>query len=134
MALKRIILDTNAYSAILKNDETICDYVSSNTLIGFSCFVIAELKFGFRLGKREEANLTNLKRFIEHLKLPVFQTTNQTIDHYIQIKEQLRKQGKPIPENDIWIAAQAEEYQCQVVTYDKHFENITGADYWPQNS
>ena len=43
---------------------------------------------------------------------------------YGNIKAELRKKGKPVPENDIWIAAIAQRYQLTIVTRDKHFKEI----------
>ena len=50
-------------------------------------------------------------------------------DRYAWIAAQLRKQGTPIPANDIWIAAQTMETGAELVTLDHHFENVQGLVY-----
>jgi len=43
---------------------------------------------------------------------------------YGNIKTTLRKKGKPVPENDIWIAAIAQRFNLILVSRDKHFKGI----------
>jgi tRNA(fMet)-specific endonuclease VapC len=50
----------------------------------------------------------------------------ETTFSYGAIKTALRKKGKPIPENDIWIAAIVLRHNLTVVTRDKHFKEIDG--------
>jgi len=50
----------------------------------------------------------------------------ETTRNYGRIKAQLRKKGKPIPNNDVWIAAIALQYDLTVVTRDKHFDQVDG--------
>ena len=45
---------------------------------------------------------------------------------YGVIKQALREKGRPIPENDIWIAAIAQQYGLTLVTRDDHFTAIDG--------
>ena len=59
-------------------------------------------------------------------EVTVLPITEDTSRHYAVIKNHLREQGKPIPENDIWIASIAKEYDIMLVTRDKHFDNING--------
>jgi predicted nucleic acid-binding protein len=63
--------------------------------------------------------------------LPLFDLLligRETARHYAEIRGELRSAGKPIPSNDIWIAALAKEYRCAVVSRDRHFEAIRGLD------
>ncbi len=50
----------------------------------------------------------------------------QTTINYGSIKATLRKNGSPIPENDIWIAAIAQRYELTLITRDGHFKKIVG--------
>lgn len=50
----------------------------------------------------------------------------QTADHYASIKTALLNKGKPIPENDIWIAAVAKQFGLELYTQDQHFKEIDG--------
>jgi tRNA(fMet)-specific endonuclease VapC len=56
--------------------------------------------------------------------IPILKSSDTTSMLYGEIKTELKKKGKPIPENDIWIAALAKEHDLVLVTRDKHFEEI----------
>ncbi|MCB0554717.1 MAG: PIN domain-containing protein [Phaeodactylibacter sp.] len=96
-------------------------------------FVFAELLFGFKNGARERENLALPENF---LKLPgvfIQYPTNETAHVYASIALGLKEIGKPIPFHDIWIAACAIETGSIIVTYDKHFLNISGARTWGEH-
>ena len=41
----------------------------------------------------------------------------------------MKKDGSPIPINDVWIAAQAMEHGAELLTDDRHFERVAGLAY-----
>jgi predicted nucleic acid-binding protein len=43
---------------------------------------------------------------------------------YAEIDVFLRKEGRPIPRNDVWIAAAAMEHGMRLLTLDAHFAEI----------
>ena len=45
---------------------------------------------------------------------------------YAEIREELRVNGTPIPENDIWIAALARQYHLPILSQDRHFDVVDG--------
>ncbi len=52
--------------------------------------------------------------------------TYETAEWFAEIKQNLRTKGKPIPINDVWIAAHAMEHGAALLSYDSHFEEIDG--------
>jgi predicted nucleic acid-binding protein len=64
--------------------------------------------------------------------LPRLETTIETADVFGLIMGSLRKSGKPIPINDVWIAAHGLETGSILVTYDDHFAVIPGLRLWPE--
>jgi tRNA(fMet)-specific endonuclease VapC len=56
----------------------------------------------------------------------------ETVIAYYQVRLNLKQKGKPIPENDIWIAAQCVDNQWTLVTNDAHFGHVDGlaVEYW----
>ena len=82
--------------------------------------------FGFRNGTKFEENMNDLNKFLQHEIVKFVQIEKITSDRYSRIAAQLKRQGTPIPTNDIWIAAQAMEYGAELITLDKHFETING--------
>jgi tRNA(fMet)-specific endonuclease VapC len=92
--------------------------------------VLGELVFGFRNGSRFQDNMKELNRFLSHDAIETTTVSDITADRYSRIANQLKRQGTPIPSNDIWIAAQAMEYGAELITLDRHFEKIIGVVYW----
>jgi tRNA(fMet)-specific endonuclease VapC len=122
----KILLDTNAYVGFKLNLKPVVDTIAKAELIYFSPIVLGELMFGFRNGSRFADNMEDLNHFLRHEAVELIQIGNLTADRYSRIASYLKRQGTPIPTNDIWIAAQTMEYGAELVTSDKHFEHISG--------
>ncbi|MFO7876854.1 MAG: PIN domain-containing protein [Desulfovermiculus sp.] len=80
--------------------------------------------FGFLAGIRFDQNIQELDSFLDHPVVEKIHLTDIAADRYSRIATQLKKQGTPIPINDIWIAAKTMETGAELVTMDRHFENI----------
>ena len=125
----KIMLDTNAYVGFKRNLAAMVDFIVSAESIMFSPIVLGELMFGFRNGTRFKENMEDLNRFLDHEAVELVQIGKISSDRYSRIAEQLKRQGTPIPTNDIWIAAQTMEHGAELITSDEHFENIAGLVY-----
>ena len=121
-----ILLDTNAYSALMSGKTEIVQLVKQVDTILLSDIVIGELLFGFRNGNRAEKNIAQLQRFLENPFVKEVNLSGKTADRYSRIAVMLRKKGRPIPTNDIWIAAHTVETGTVLLSYDKHFSQIDG--------
>ena len=116
----RVLLDTDAYSWLKRGEAQIADLVRDSSKIFFSTVVVGELLYGFRLGPRLEANIEELNRFLRHRLVELVPVTFDTADRYSRIAASLRRLGRPIPSNDIWIAAHAMETGAELLSYDDH--------------
>lgn len=125
----KIMLDTNAYVGFKRSVGEIVDFIVGAELILFSPVVLGELMFGFRNGSRFKENMDDLNRFLQHEAVELAQIGDLTADRYSRIALQLKRQGTPIPTNDIWIAAQTMEHGVELLTSDRHFEKIPGLVY-----
>ena len=125
----KILLDTSAYVGFKRKIEEVVNIIASAELILFSPIIMGELMFGFRNGNRFKENMVDLNNFLEHEVVEFIQIGKITSDRYSRIALHLKRQGTPIPSNDIWIAAQAMEHGAELITLDRHFENITGLVY-----
>lgn len=128
--MKKILLDTNAYSNFLRGDQRIFDAIGVSDIIFFSVIVLGELFAGFKGGAKETENKNYLKRFIENPSVEIIPASEETAAIFGDIKHSLKSAGTPIPMNDVWIAAQAFETGSVLVTYDAHFKNIPGLRLW----
>ena len=73
--------------------------------------------------------MNDLNEFLGHERVDMVQIGQITSDRYSRIASQLRRQGTPVPTNDIWIAAQTMEHGAELITSDRHFQNISGLVY-----
>ena len=128
--MKNILLDTNCYSAYLTGDERVLNVLVEAESVYMSIFVLGELFAGFRGGSKMQQNLDYLKRFLAKKTVKILDATMETAEIFGDLKEKLKKNGSPIPINDVWIAAHALETSSVLITYDAHFQNITGLRRW----
>jgi tRNA(fMet)-specific endonuclease VapC len=122
----RILLDTNAYSALLRGHDDVADRVRRAEQVVFSTVVAGELLLGFRLGSRLKKNMAELDAFLENPYVSLVPVTLTTADRFARIAAALRAKGRPIPTNDIWIAAHAMEAGAELLSFDAHFGAIDG--------
>ncbi len=122
--MNKILIDTNIYSEFKRNAKDIVKKLQEVKYIGISTTVFGEIKAGFKLGNREEKNISELNYFLDSPRVHFLGLDEDTADIYATIFEQLKLNGTPIPANDIWIAASAIQHGLALYTLDKHFKNI----------
>jgi tRNA(fMet)-specific endonuclease VapC len=122
----RLLLDTNAYSALKRGHPAAADLVRRSEEVLFSTVVAGELLYGFRCGNRFERNRQELDEFIASPFVKVVPVTMATADRFGRVAAALRKRGTPIPVNAIWVAAQALETGAELLSFDRHYEAIDG--------
>ena len=120
----RILLDTNAYSAWKRGDEGVMKLVRKAEWLHFSPIVVGELLFGFREGSRYHTNLAELEELLSRHRVSLEPIQWTTADRFSRIASVLRRKGRPIPSNDLWIAAQAIELGADLISFDQHFSHI----------
>lgn len=118
------LLDTNAYTALMRGDNAIIRVLSEADRILMSVIVIGELEYGFRHGQRYEDNRAYLDEWLAETYVDFVTVTRSTTVKYGQVSSMLRSQGQKIPTNDTWIAAHALEHGATLWTRDKHFDYI----------
>ncbi|WP_420626114.1 type II toxin-antitoxin system VapC family toxin [Candidatus Poriferisodalis sp.] len=127
----RLLLDSNAYSLLMRGHERVGELVRNAQELLFSAVVIGELMYGFRAGSRFERNVADLRSFLESPYSTLVEVGQTTADRYSRIAAALKGKGRPIPTNDVWIAAHAMETGADLVSADRHFEHIDGLVWVP---
>ncbi|MYA20894.1 MAG: type II toxin-antitoxin system VapC family toxin [Chloroflexi bacterium] len=122
----RILLDSDAYSQFKRGRDPVTDLVRAAEEILLSAIVVGELLSGFRRGARFDWNLAELRSFFDNPHTHVVPVGQVTADRYSRIATALRAKGRPIPTNDMWIAAHAMETGAELVSADGHFEHVDG--------
>lgn len=131
MALKRVLLDTNAYSRLAVGDESVLEILGEAETVYLSVFVLGELYAGFKGGQRERKNRETLKAFMAAPSVKLLFATDTTAEIFAGVKDSLKRRGKPLPMNDVWIATHALEAAATLITFDAHFEQVEGLQRWP---
>ena len=124
--MKRVLLDTNAYAAFKRGRRDALDIVRLAGTIGMSSIVVGELLSGFAVGTREADNRRELSTFLDSARVKVLGIDETTADYYAHTYSALKRKGKPIPTNDLWIAATALQHGFAVHSLDGHFRHIDG--------
>jgi tRNA(fMet)-specific endonuclease VapC len=118
------LLDTSVVIPFLKKDDALRQQFQNAATLYLPQTALGELYCGAYLSANPARTLERISVFLNAtvLLLP----TAATADHYGQIRAALAKAGTPIPENDIWIAALAKEFQLPLAARDRHFDLIAG--------
>ena len=120
----KFLLDTNIIAAWLKGETSVAYKIDKAKEIHIPIIAVGELYYGALYSTQVAKNIKEIKSITANYG--VLQIDEETTIAYGNIKAALRKKGKPIPENDIWIAAIAKRFKLVVVTRDKHFKEIEG--------
>jgi tRNA(fMet)-specific endonuclease VapC len=120
----RLALDTNRYTDLSRGDGFVVNLIATVDEIWLPFVVLGELRAGFAAGSQEARNEAVLRRFLLKPGVGILYADEQTTHHYANIHRQLRKQGTPIPTNDMWIAALALQHSLVLCARDAHFDAL----------
>jgi predicted nucleic acid-binding protein len=120
----RLLLDTNRYTDFVRGETAAVQTIQAATKIFLPFVSLAELRAGFACGKRARENEATLTRILQRATVSALYADAGTTHHYAAIYLQLRRQGTPIPTNDIWIAALAVQHELVLFSRDPHFQHI----------
>ena len=120
----RVALDTNRCTDLFCGNEFVADVIATADEIWLPFIVLGELRAGFAAGSQEARNEAVLRRFLLKPGVGILYPDEQTTHHYANVYRQLRKQGTPIPTNDMWIAALVLEHSLVLCARDAHFDAL----------
>jgi predicted nucleic acid-binding protein len=119
-----LILDTNALSAFFDDETEAVQMVSRARAVAIPVIVAGEFAFGIEQSRHREAYEKALRRMLE--RCSVLNIDLDTAQHYAAIRHELKSAGKPIPANDVWIAALSRQHSMPVMSRDSHFDFVGG--------
>jgi predicted nucleic acid-binding protein len=119
-----LILDTNALSAFLDRNPAAIEVISESRDLAIPVIVIGEFAFGIAQSRHREAYERSLQRMLD--RCVVLDIGKETARHYAAIRLELKSAGKPIPANDMWIAALSRQHAMAVMSRDAHFGFVGG--------
>lgn len=124
----KIALDTSAYRALSEGNAKLNELIRSTAFLGLPIIVLGELYHGIYSGNRQELNLSTLNRFLSNPRLEILHINETTAKIFGEVASELRQKGKPIQQDDMWIAALCKQHSFALATADKGFRAITGLE------
>ncbi|NJR38749.1 MAG: type II toxin-antitoxin system VapC family toxin [Leptolyngbyaceae cyanobacterium CSU_1_4] len=118
----RFLLDTNIVIALFADEAIVKGNLAQVSEVFIPSFVIGELCYGARKSGRVEANLARVDELVAGITILIGDA--ETARRYGEVKNNLRLKGRPLPENDVWIAALALQHDLILVTRDAHFQEV----------
>jgi tRNA(fMet)-specific endonuclease VapC len=121
-----LILDTNALSAAADRDPAALDVVAEAERLAVPVIVLGEYRVGIAQSRHRAEYKNWLREWIA--AVTVLNTDDETTHHYAAIGLELKKSGKPIPANDLWIAALCRQHSLPLLSRDRHFDLVKGIE------
>ena len=122
--MSRYCLDTSAYSQFQRGDPHAVRVIDEAEWLGVPAIALGELRAGFRVGGQLDRNEARLREFLANPVVEILSVDREVSRHYADIVFDLRRAGRPIPTNDIWIAATAARAGVPVLTDDAHLTAV----------
>jgi tRNA(fMet)-specific endonuclease VapC len=120
----RLILDTNALSAAAEEHPGVMVVLADVQQLALPVVVIGEYRYGITQSRHR----VRYRRWLDSLidDCSVLDINEQSTHHYAAISVELRQAGKPIPTNDLWIAALCRQHDLPLLSRDRHFDVVSG--------
>ncbi len=116
------VLDSNIVVDYLRNQGDTVTKIAQYSAIYLPVIVCGEILYGAAISGNPVKNQEKVIEFIKRSRILI--TSLSVAQRYAEIRQYLQQKGKPIPENDIWIAATAQSYELKLITRDQHFSYI----------
>ena len=119
-----MILDTNAISALAEQDKALTELVQAAPRVTVTIISLGEYAFGISQSRYR----AELEAWLDALllRVDVLLLEQKTLPFYAEVRARLKVAGTPIPANDCWIAALAQQHRLPIVSHDQHFDSVKG--------
>lgn len=123
--MKSVLIDTNVLISFLeRSQKTLGAVLSAYDELVVTPTILGEFRAGLGSDRKGEGVARALEAFLSLDSVRVLPITDQTAVFYAKIFRALKGMGRPIPTNDIWIAASAMASGIELCSFDAHFEII----------
>lgn len=120
----KVAVDTNRLTDLFRGDAALASTLNDCDEVWLPLIVVAEIQAGFQGGHHLHRNNRMLNAFLQRPTAGILLPTEETANHYARLFVQLKRVGKPIPDNDLWIAALCLQHNLALISRDKHFDRI----------
>lgn len=122
--MSSLVLDTNVLIDLFEGERTLPMEFDCYDRMLIPSIVIGEYRAGLFPTRNGEMNRRKLESYLANPAVAVVSVSERTAELYARVYQALRKEGHPIPQNDMWIAASALEHGADIVTKDEHFKLV----------
>lgn len=121
-----MILDTTGLSAIADGNPALEPLLRKANEVAIPVIVLGEYRYGIK----QSRNRTRYEQWLEKMIVAcrVLEVDKTTAVQYAEVRDQLKRQGRPIPGNDLWIAALTKQYALPLLSRDQHFDHVAGLE------
>jgi tRNA(fMet)-specific endonuclease VapC len=119
-----VILDTNALSGAADGDPGVLQVIGRAERIAVPVIVLGEYGLGVAQSRHRREYEEWLREWVT--AVTVLDVDRETTYHYAKIGLELKKIGKPIRSNDLWIAALCGQHALPLLSQDRHFDVVSG--------
>jgi predicted nucleic acid-binding protein len=119
-----VILDTKALSGAADGDPGVLQVIGRAERIAVPVIVLGEYRLGVAQSRHRREYEEWLREWVAAVTL--LDVDRETTYHYAKIGLELKKIGKPIPSNDLWIAALCGQHALPLLSQDRHFDVVSG--------
>ena len=116
------VLDSNILIDLFRKDIKTVEQIKAMPRVYIPVIVLGELYYGACMSDRMKRRISEIERLAT--KVITLDITKETTALYGEIKAKLKRRGKKIPENDIWIAALCIQHDLPLLTNDIHFDEV----------
>jgi predicted nucleic acid-binding protein len=117
-----VILDTNALSAFVDGDAGVGEILRRQSRAAIPVIVLGEFRYGIATSRHRAAYESWLGSHLSHFE--ILGVTEDTAIAYASVRVMLKRSGRPMPANDVWIAALALQHRLPLLTRDRHFDVV----------
>ena len=117
-----MILDTNALSAAADNDPAVIAILFRADQVAIPVIVLGEYRYGIAQSRNRTIYTNWLNGLLNDCL--ILDINEPTTHDYAEITQELRRKGKPIPTNDLWIAALCRQHSMPLLSRDQHFDEV----------
>ena len=119
-----MILDTNALSGAADGEPGALEIIAGAERIAVPVIVLGEYRLGIAQSRHRKEYEEWLREWVA--AVTVLDVDRETTYQYAKIGLELKKIGKPIPSNDLWIAALCGQHSLPLLSRDRHFDVVSG--------
>jgi tRNA(fMet)-specific endonuclease VapC len=126
MTGSNLLLDSNAVIALIRREGPLLDQLALAGGVHISLFTWGEMHYGAEKSRHPDENRRALRSLLNEFQLVL--PSADAGEFYGRICNALRRRGRPIPANDVWIAALALQHNMPIITRDAHFREVEGLE------